>query len=252
MLLKTQFIATANQFADYPEQIISTTARSVNISVAGSGAIKGTTGRRWWDSNVLTSDGTISLTPNVPVALPFTKAFLSSSPTDLICRVTIDGESRFYAASSSADNVVITSPASEDSILCYCELYAFGTANALGDPVNGVGNFLQGGQPRQLASNGSNAVFNFCEPTESAGNLDIEIGYNSYSAGARPNKFNATYAFVAGVLSVNIAPPPAIASAFSPSPNSDPGFFTVKATITGTTGRPYLQLLNRYHWGCSS
>lgn len=257
MLIKKQPIPVSSNYSSFPETILSPIARTVAISVTGSGLIKGTTGRRWWDSSVLADSGNISLLANTPIILPFTKSFMFSGNNDFIARVAIDGQSIYYSSSSSPDNIVTSSPAI-DANICWLDLLCFGTSGN-GGLSSSNNNFMQGAAPSAMTTTLSTipAKFNFAEPTGSAGSLQLRVGYSGYSTSAPVAPYIADYPFTSGATIVNTVTPAQLQTYFNSLGYSfllpaNTGFFTIQAIISGTSGSMvYQQLLNRYHWGLS-
>lgn len=185
MLHKTQKVLSGASFYDLPEYIIPAVNGNISINVSGNGLIKGTSGKRWWDSNLLADNGVIAGTKDVPIQLPFVNTFLYSGMVDLICEVTIDGTKYIYAASNSPDNVVTTAAPSNASVY-YLDLLCAGLSNTVGNS-NSANHFMQGGRPTAGEALGTangqtgQARIYFSETTQSAGVFNITADYVSYN-----------------------------------------------------------------------
>lgn len=251
MIHKKQRLLADNNFSDFPENIIPTSDRIVTIKVNGNGLIKGLSGKRWWDSNVLTDDGEINSTQGSVIRLPFTKDFLSNKIIDLIARVTINGNNFLYAASNSADNLVTTT-APSNALLYYLDLVCMGLQNTIGDS-NTDNNFMQGGLGIQ--SQGANLIkIYLSDPAPSNGAFNIVATYIAYD-GTVPNTpaFTKSVPYVAGV---NFVPAIATAELFLHYYYADyyatyahAGYYKISVTNPDSG---YRSLLNFYHWGQAS
>lgn len=251
MLHKTQKILSGGNFSDAPENIIPAVNGNININVSGNGLIKGTSGLRWWDSNLLTDNGIVAGVKDVPIQLPFLKGNLYSGMVDLICEVSIDGTKYIYAASNSPDNVVATVAPTNTNVY-YLELHCAGLNNASGSS-NTLNHFMQGG--KQVQGGGAEiARIRFSEPTATAGTINISAEYVSYNNTTPAIAFfTKSIPFGVGVVQVNAISMGELAAYYFTDAGyftySTPGFYKIQATTSSSSYRSALQC---YHWGQSN
>lgn len=239
-----------------PEYIIPAANGNINISVNGNGLIKGTSGRRWWDSNLLNDNGVIAGVKDVPIQLPFVNTNLYNGMVDLICEVLINGTKYIYAASNSPDNVVVTSAPSNANVY-YLELLCAGLNNSTGNS-NSNNNFMQGGRPTQGAASGNGqsgqAKIYFGETTQSAGSFSIVGEYISYdNTTPAIAAFTKTVPYAAGVNFVDAVTMAELLSHYYNQTAyftyTTPGFYKIQVNNVNPA---YRSALNYYHFGQSN
>jgi hypothetical protein len=253
MLHKTADVSiTSDYFSSFPEQITFDSTGTVIVSVSGTGLVKGTTGRRWWDSAVL-SPGSISGSPGSIVVFPFTKQFFAPYYLDLIATVTVDGVPYVYGTSNHPDNVVST-VSSTNVDLYYLDLYSMGLG-VLNGAIAVLGNnnannhFMQGGDPK-TGNDTSIASVRFPVSAAISGTLSISATYYAYDGTAPISTFTKSVAYTAGATSVACLSPLELYNHYNNNFNYKTpwraGFYKIVVASNNPSAR---SLLKAYHWG---
>jgi hypothetical protein len=253
MLHKTADIsATSDYFSSFPEQATFDTAGTLNISVNGTGLIKGTSGLRWWDSSVV-APGIVSGTPGSVLVFPFTRQFFAPYYLDLIATVTVDAVPYVYATSNHPDNAILTS-SSLNVDLFYLELCTLGkgvvngTTTVLGSNTTN-NHFMQGGTPK-TATDGAAIPVRFPVPAVTAGTLRLVVDYYAYNGDAPIGTFYKSVNYAVGATSVPTTSPVELYNHYNNLFNYKtawyPGYYKIVVTSTVPSAR---SLLKAYHWG---
>lgn len=253
MLHKRQKVLSGTNFLDLPENIIPAINSNISILVTGSGLIKGTSGLRWWDSNLLTDNGIVAGIQDVPIVLPFTNAYLYPGLVDLIAEVTIGTETFFYAASNSPDNAVTTAAAS-NAIVYYLDLFCCELYNNVQSPAtNSRNHYMQGGIAAQ-AEFSFFAQIRLSEPAPTSGSFTVVVQYFAYNGSAPAIlPFVKTVSYTAGATSINAISGVELVTYYYTVGGyvtwQHAGYYKISVTNTDPN---YRSLLNYYHWGMSS
>jgi hypothetical protein len=246
---KTVNIPLAGDFSALPIQIIPNINGPINISVTGNGLVSGTSGLRWWDSNILTDSGNVTGISGVPIVFPFGKDFMANYLVDIIALVRLDSRPFVYAASSSPDNVVLTT-GSIDTKLFYLELFCFGLNGNVGNSSANA-DYMMGGTPDTAAATSFAKVYLY---------PDAAIN-GSFTVSARfvPNipdivysnaaSFSKTVNYSSGATIVNLLKPEELFlyyyNNYGKVTWSTPGHYKITVTCSDSS---YNSMLKVYHW----
>lgn len=255
-LHKTISIATGANYQDTPEKIVFAASGYVNISAFGNGRSVGNNGVRWWDSSVVTSNGTVSGVAGQEIVLPFTKNFLPNFLNDHIVQVSIDGALYVYATSNSPANQVATVPSSPANVF-WIDLLAIGFNGGIGDN-SASNNYMNGGIIAGSVPGGAggtlvNAKIRLLDPPAAPGSFTVTVRYVAYDGSHIGfNPYVKTVNYLAAQQVIPAVDSTAMYSHYGLQSYdfvAKKGFFEV--TVAHTLPQ-FRSLLNIYHWGLSN
>lgn len=251
MLYKKQTIPAGLNFSNFPEVFTTQNPLAVNINATGYGATVKSTGFRWWDINLLTANGVITLAANGSFTLPFSKNFLNSSfLMDLIVKVNLNGNPYWYAASNSPDNITLSTSA-EDKKLFHIDLFCMGLTNSIGNSLTN-NHFMQGGTGTFGEGSQTIKVY-LSEPSTAVGSFSIVATYLSYNNTTPVNAvFTKTVNYSANQSAITLSTIREIFlyffNTFGYLTYQHAGYYKIQVTCSDPS---YTSMLNYYHYGQS-
>jgi hypothetical protein len=247
-------ISSAQDFSNFPEQIVSPTATSVTFGLLGYGTSFGNTGDRFWDTSIIPNSSVQTLAPNVPLILPFSKATLPTQLHDYILTVNISGTRYFYATSNSPDNITNQGTSSPSATnLFFLEPRTFGLNNFGGS--NSTNKPFMAGGFQTVAGSPQPAKIVFLRPLDVTTTFTITgLSFPYVPTAFVPAPFSSTLTVLAGAVEANWLVPNSITGTGHPS-----GVRTFAYSAPPNTGgyiswtvnhnNPSLRsLLNTFHW----